>query len=143
MPVNYADVLADLEVQEAKLVTELNTVRAAKPAILAMKQRQELNAALLATPGKYAGLGATAAIRRLLSSALTLMTREEIHDALKAEGWTTKSDDPLSTISATLSQMKAEVEKVGETWRMKTLDEISAEGNRQWEAAATVLTRRA
>jgi hypothetical protein len=63
-------------------------------------------------------MGATKAIPILLAGKSVPMTYREIHDALKAEGWTTNATDPASTVSATLSQLRGvAVEKVGEGWR--------------------------
>lgn len=116
MPVDYAEVLRDMEREEARLATQLSTLRQAKPGIMAMFRAQQLDAALLAPRGKYVSMGPTAAMRDVLGSG-EVLTRDELRTRLKAEGWTTKSEDELSTISAALSQSK-DFEKVGERWRL-------------------------
>jgi len=118
MPVDYAEVLAELEAEEGRLMTELHIIKAAKPAIQAMLQRTAPNAAKYMM-GRFAGMGATEAIPLLLAGLTIPMTYREIHDALKAEGWTTTSSDSAATVSATLSQLKGDyVEKVGSGWRL-------------------------
>jgi len=118
MPVDYAEVLQDMEREEARLATQLSVLRQARPGVMAMLRAQQLDAAILAPHGKYVSMGPTPAMRDVLSSG-ELLTRDELRTRLKAEGWTTKSDDELSTISAALSQSK-DFEKVGERWRLAT-----------------------
>lgn len=118
MPVDYAEVLADFEAEESRLEAELARIRAAKPAIKEMLQRTAPNAAKWMM-GRFAGMGATKAIPILLAGKTVAMTYREIHDALKAEGWTTNSSDSTSIVAATLSQLKGDfVEKIGEGWRL-------------------------
>ena len=117
MPVDYVEVFAEIEAEEARLLTQLNIVQAAKPAIQALRDRQ-LNYAALTKRlvGRFAGMGATKAIPMLLEGKTVPMTYREVHDALKSEGWTSASSDPAATVSATLSQLKDAglVRKVGE-----------------------------
>lgn len=128
MPVNYAEVLKALETEEGRLLTQLSTVRAAKPAIILLMNSQKPEEQIpefepgLEPVGRFAGIGATKAIPILLAEKSVPMTTREIMDALKAEGWTTNSTDPVGTVSATLSQLRdSAVTKVGDGWRSLTV----------------------
>ena len=120
MPVDYEEVWAELEEEEGRLTTQLNIVKSAKPAIQALRDRQAAMQTIAKRIGlRFANMGATKAIPLLLENKAVPMTYREIHDALKAEGWTSNSSDPAATVSATLSQLRGEaVEKVGDGWRL-------------------------
>jgi hypothetical protein len=129
MPVDYSEVWAELGEEEARLMTQLNIVRQAKPAIQALLDRQALQAFGKPTAARFSGMGATKAIPLLLEDKTVPMTYREIHDALKAEGWTSNSSDSAATVSATLSQLRGStVEKVGDGWRLMRVTVPVGEG---------------
>ncbi|WP_142988144.1 hypothetical protein [Granulicella rosea] len=124
MPVDYAEVIAELEAEEGRLKTSLAAIQAAKPALLLLWQKQNgspdpQTPVTIMPRGRFAGMGATKAIPLLLQGQEVPMTYREIHDALKAEGWTSNSSDPAATVSATLSQLRGEVVvKIGDGWML-------------------------
>jgi len=121
MPADYAEVLKELEDQESTLESELAAIRAAKPAILLLAKKQGMENRKLFPTGRFVGVGASRAIPDLLKNIHVALTTSEIVDRLKAEGWTTEAQNPVATISATLSQLaeKGFVEKVGEGWKSR------------------------
>jgi hypothetical protein len=136
MPVDYAEVLKEIEVEEERLLTELNTIRAAKPAImrlLASKKSNPVEPLKLPLRGQFVGMGATKAIPLHLKNIEFAVTSRQIMDGLKAEGWTSESKDHLATVSATLSQLKdmGIVRRLGDGW-MLARTTISAP-NGSWE----------
>ncbi|HEY4380366.1 MAG TPA: hypothetical protein VGN01_08465 [Acidobacteriaceae bacterium] len=118
MPADYADVLKDLDRREKALTDQLAILRAARPAIFALKQQQELESAALTPSTRFQGMGATKAIPLVLKDAAIPMTTSEVLSTLKEGGWTTNAQSPLGTVSATLGQLR-DVEKVGDRWRLK------------------------
>ncbi len=121
MPVDYAEVLKELEAEEGRLMTQLNTVRAAKPAIMLLMNNQKSEPPIVSPPlpaGRFARFGATRAIQIYMTGNTVALTSRQIMDGLKAEGWTSESEDHLATISATLSQLrdKGVVRKSGDGW---------------------------
>ncbi len=134
MPVDYIELCTEFEMEEARLLIELNEVRSALPAIRARKKRQEdeyevdlaINERKIV--GRFSGMGATKAIPQLLDGKTIALTSREIMDGLKAEGWTTNATDPLATVSATLSQLRGSVvDKVGDGWKLRPLNVIPDE----------------
>ena len=121
MPVNYVEVLKDLEEREAHLLAELAKVRQAKPAIQSFAKQEESAASSTSEKPRYIGMGATAAVRDVYANTQEFMSRDEIYTRLKLGGWTTEAKDPLAALSATLSQMVSggELEKVEDRWRRK------------------------
>jgi hypothetical protein len=134
MPLDYDEAIAELRSEEKRLEEELNQVRAAIPGMIVLRNRSRskslipaasatTNAAQLSFgAGRFAGVGTTKAIQALLKEAPAPLVSKEIHDALKAQGWTTGAVRPVGTVSATLRQLEGKhlVERVGEAWRIKT-----------------------
>jgi hypothetical protein len=125
MPVDYAEVLKELEAEEGRLMTELNTIRSAKPAILRLLENQKFDELRIDTTpvlpvGRFVSMGATKSIPIYLKDKTMALTSRQIMDGLKAEGWTSESGDHLATVSATLSQLrdKGILRKIGDGWMM-------------------------
>jgi hypothetical protein len=114
MPADYVQVLADLDEQIAFHKKELEELQAARPAIVAL--RNKFNPVVKA---QYARMGATAAIRDLLSKSNAWYSTSEVLDHLVAKGWATDSSDPGRVIASTLSQMKAAgfIDRQHDMWR--------------------------
>jgi hypothetical protein len=114
MPADYAQVLTDLDEQIAFHKKELEELQAARPAIVALQDKFAP-----AVRAQYAGMGATAAIRDLLSKSNAWYNTSEILDHLVAKGWTTDSSDRGKVVASTLSQIKAAgfIERQHEMWR--------------------------
>jgi hypothetical protein len=118
MPADYVQVLADLDEQIAFHMKELEELQAARPAIVAL--RNKFNPVVKA---QYARMGATAAIRDFLSKSNAWYNTSEILDHLVAKGWITDSSDPRKVIASTLSQIKAAgfIEGQHEMWRWRPI----------------------
>jgi hypothetical protein len=116
MAFNFEEGIAELRAQEKRLEEELEEVRAAIPALVRLRNRQVLPP--VTASKKFSGMGATKAIPQVLREVEVPLTSSEILDRLRAGGWTTGSQKPLSTVSATLSQLET-VERVGEGWRLR------------------------
>jgi hypothetical protein len=114
MPADYVQVLADLDEQIAHHKKEMEELQAARPAIVAL--RNKFNP-IVAKP--FTGMGATGAIRELLSKSRAWYSTAEIVEHLVSKGWTTNSADPARVIASTLSQIKADgfIEKQHDMWR--------------------------
>jgi hypothetical protein len=80
----------------------LAELQAARPAIVALRDKFTH-----VVRAEYVGMGATAAIRDLLSKSNAWYNTFEILDHLVAKGWSTDSADPGKVVASTLSQMKA------------------------------------
>jgi hypothetical protein len=121
MPVNYDEVLTDLDGQIAHYKKEMEELQAARPAIVAL--RNKFNP-VITKP--FSGMGATAAIRELLSNSRAWHSTNEIVGLLQDKGWTTDSSEPPRIVASTLSQMKANgfVEKQNDMWRWLTLRSV-------------------
>lgn len=116
MPADYVQVLSDLDEQIAFHKKELEELQAARPAIVALRDKFAP-----AVKAQYVGMGATAAIRDLLSKSNAWYNTSEILDHLVAKGWTTDSSDPRKLIASTLSQIKAAgfIEGQHEMWKWR------------------------
>lgn len=116
MTADYVQVLSDLDEQIAFHKKELEELQAARPAIVAL--RNKLGPVVKAP---YVGMGATAAIRDLLSKSNAWYNTSEILEHLRVKGWTTDSSDPRKLIASTLSQIKAAgfIEGQHEMWRWR------------------------
>lgn len=114
MPADYAQVLCDLDEQIAFHERELEQLQAARPAIAGLRDKFAP-----AVKARYVGMGATAAIRDLLSNSNAWYNTSEILAHLQAKGWTTDSFDPGKVVASTLSQIKAAgfIERQHEMWR--------------------------
>ena len=123
MPADYVQVLADLDEQIAHHKKEMEELQAARPAIVAL--RNKFNP-ILAKP--YTGVGPTAAIRDLLSKSNAWHSTQEIVDLLVSKGWTTDSAEPARVISSTLSQMKTNglLDKKNDMWKWSPNRDILA-----------------
>ncbi len=104
-------------------------MRAAKPGIMLLLNNQisEASERILSADneadevlpvGRFVGMGATKAIPIYLKDKTMSLTSRQIMDGLKADGWTSKSEDNLATVSATLSQLKESgtVRKIDDGW---------------------------
>jgi hypothetical protein len=114
MPADYVQVLADLDEQIAHHKKELEELQAARPAIVAL--RNKFNP-IVQLP--FTGMGATAAIRELISKSGAWWHTAEIVAQLTDKGWKTESNDPNRIVATTLSQMKSAgyVEKRHDMWK--------------------------
>lgn len=125
MPVDYVEVLRDLDAQIAFHESEAEALRVARPGIVKLRNAvsaKSVFAPPAVTSVKYAGMGNFAAIRLLMSDG-QLRTRDEIYDQLRLGGFTSDAANPVGSVGASLSQMKDELERVEDRWRKKTLTE--------------------
>lgn len=114
MPVDYVQVLADLDAEIALHRKEIEELEAARPAIVALRNK------FISAPSlPFTGMGATAAIRSLLSNSIAWYSTSEILAHMVDKGWKTDSSDPIKVVASTLSQIKAGgfVEKQHDMWR--------------------------
>lgn len=122
MPVDYAEVLREMDAQITTLENELDTLRTTRPGIVLLRNKQ--NPALSSSPvftprGRYSGLGNQAAVRLLMADG-QLRSRDEIYEQLRDGGFTSDAANPVGSIGATLSQMKEELERVEDRWRKRS-----------------------
>jgi hypothetical protein len=118
MSPDYIQVLSDLDEQIAFHKRELEELQAARPAIVALRDK-----VAPVMKAKYVGMGATAAIRDLLSKSNAWYGTFEVLDHLVARGWSTESSDPAKVVASTLSQMKAAgfIEGEHSMWRWRPI----------------------
>ncbi len=114
MPVNYDDVLRDLDEQIEFHEAELKQLKEARPAIVILRNKFNIS-----QPKPYEGMGAKASIRELLNKGSAWYRVSEIEEHLVAGGWKSDASDKARTIAATLSQMKDELDRQGDMWRAK------------------------
>jgi hypothetical protein len=127
MPVDYGEVLKDIDERESLLTAEIAKLRAARPLMLEFKKQQDIAAIQFAPPKKFVGVGPTRAIPKVLEANGGLMTVAEILAELYKEGWTTGSTNPTNLVSSTCAQLKDSVERVGDRWRLKPVNVIPDE----------------
>jgi len=130
MALNYDEAIAELRGEEKRLEEELAQIRAAIPAMIVLRNRnahadeqpRKESERLLPGIGRYARMGATEAIAAFLRENKSTLTSREIYEGLSAGGWTTNAQKPIGVIAATLISLekKGTVERVGESWRIKT-----------------------
>jgi hypothetical protein len=114
MPVDYVQVLADLDAEVVLHRKAIEELEAARPAIVALR-----NKFVSAGNLPFTGMGATAAIRALLSHSSAWYSTSEILGHLFDKGWKTDSSDPIKVVASTLSQIKAGgfIERQHDMWR--------------------------
>ena len=127
MPVDYSEVLREMDAQIAFHEGEVETLRLARPAIVKMRNASAIGGYRISVPagtviGKFASMGNQAAVRLLMADG-QLRSRDEIYEELRNGGFTSDAGNPVGSIGATLSQMKDELERVEDRWRKKTLTE--------------------
>ena len=125
MPVDYAEVLKDLDSQIATLEAEVSTLRDARPSIVILRNKYTpiplVAVALPSQKAPFSNLGPTAAIQQLLKDEPYPLSVSQITDKLRAGGLQTKGNDLNSNVASTISRMRDSgfVEKSGDGWRLK------------------------
>jgi hypothetical protein len=143
MPVDYGEVLKDLDAQIASLEAEVATLRAARPTIVLLRNKYSPPlAAPVSKSGIYSTMGPTNAIPLVLKGEPFPLLTSQIADKLQAGGVKSQATDFPASVSATLGQLrdKGIVEKVGDGWKLKTNnDEVTVSFPAPNSLAATLL----
>lgn len=118
MPVDYTEVMQDLERQRQEIEVELLTIKQGIAAIQAVQKR--LGPKVPIFSARFSSMGQTEAIKVLLADQPLTLTTGEVAQKLQDGGLRSKAADFAGTVSAVLTTLKGAgiVEKIGDGWRL-------------------------